>query len=630
MTQSAETVGLSYEAAAHIASASGEDISATLNDMAGGLGEISDSVDRTRLGMQRLGLQTGILLQRITGVPYVVSRTVSSLGSMTATLGTTAAGLTGAAGAAAGFISALSPLLPVISIAIGAGVGMFSMMRDKAGEAVQEIVETNKRLDEMTGQYQSLKSELSSQYTLLSDNNELLRQMNILGANDGFINRIEKENELLKQQIEYNNILAFVAKEEASKAAVEILTQDFASGVFDERKHYGPYEQNYKMGGTGRRYTGGGDPRGKHEYLASENRNLIDTVNALLDFHEGNPNNLTVGFEDYESKIHEYIETMIEARENLKEPMPEVDAVIARYIEIFKVPNIISQEQEFDDFIEKMKSDFDALNKMTALSDFTTPYIDLAKEVENLTTAYGALENATLALNAGQGLGLQTFYDLMNMSPQYLNMLMNEHGALQDLDYATRLLTQSKIDEMAISQARAVLDLAMTYQDENKSIKDYGVGINMASNDMWGLVESQLAYIRATEVRNMMEAGVDEYVARYEAGRNMNSLYDQISMFRNWADSVKASVTVDEIKRVGEVGTIRNTIRLKEEDMRMLAELAERDRVIQINQRPLQPAITVNVTNGEGSGVLDAQDIANSINRILIEQAASHTNGAHG
>lgn len=71
-----------------------------------------------------------------------------------------------------------------------------------------------------------------------------------------------------------------------------------------------------------------------------------------------------------------------------------------------------------------------------------------------------------------------------------------------------------------------------------------------------------------------------------------------------------------------DTGAIRKSVSMAEEDLKSLVDMAERRFVAQFNLQHLAPQITVNGAN-TGNTVADAEAIAESIKRILIEQTAS-------
>lgn len=80
--------------------------------------------------------------------------------------------------------------------------------------------------------------------------------------------------------------------------------------------------------------------------------------------------------------------------------------------------------------------------------------------------------------------------------------------------------------------------------------------------------------------------------------------------------------TLDGIK--GDTAAIKRSVDLSEEDVKMLVDMAERRYVNNINLTAQTPVITINGQN-TGDTAEDLQWLENALQRILLEQAASHT-----
>lgn len=80
--------------------------------------------------------------------------------------------------------------------------------------------------------------------------------------------------------------------------------------------------------------------------------------------------------------------------------------------------------------------------------------------------------------------------------------------------------------------------------------------------------------------------------------------------------------TLDGIK--GDTAAIKRSVALSEEDVKMLVDMAERRYVNNINLTAQTPVITINGQN-TGDTAEDLQWLENALQRILLEQAASHT-----
>ncbi|MCL1867244.1 MAG: hypothetical protein FWF82_07535, partial [Oscillospiraceae bacterium] len=526
------------------------------------------------------------------------------------------------------------------SVGIGVGGMIFAGVSNSAKSATSDVDELIQRVNSFAGV--DLRSELDSQYQRLDMNNSLLAEMNALGGNTAFFTRLNNENQALERNIALNNIKLHHSKLEQSSTAYDTITSnDFSAGTFSWGQEVNT--PGFKKGET---YTGN---RG--------NFDLPTAVEILL-----NQDNLSL---ENEKLLHNYIDIIQEYRGDLYDFIPEhaktaatIDGILDLYVKKYDVGDITADDRDYETYLKNLEDSLKPpqdIYNLNALKDFTTPFIDLNKVTDDLANAYGALESAQNSLNKEQDIGLQTYYDLMNIQPEYLSVLLDESGTLRDLDEVTKVLTQSKIDEMGISQARAVLQLATTYQTEMGTLAGYASSMDNVKSSTWGAVEATMALIVAQEKKNLLSqmpinpttgkpiapeeipffGGFIEKAINFQATSNTQGLFNQIQAIQDWTNSVQRNVAengiparIDNVNKVNEIGRIRDEITLSDEDLRMLTELASRDYEIKVNLHTVAPVINQNVTNN-GETPLFADEIANAVKSVLISQVSAHTDDTY-
>lgn len=143
------------------------------------------------------------------------------------------------------------------------------------------------------------------------------------------------------------------------------------------------------------------------------------------------------------------------------------------------------------------------------------------------------------------------------------------------------------------------------------------------------------------QIRRMGSADFGENMAKGRlAGENLGKKLDDLNL--NMADFTKSfgggidisgvSGGMGDIGKVGSVGSVKNVegdIRLADEDMKLYRDLAERRYMNQIELKTLAPSIHVTLPAG-ASGNLSADDVADHIKKMLIEQMSSQTAISHG
>ena len=88
----------------------------------------------------------------------------------------------------------------------------------------------------------------------------------------------------------------------------------------------------------------------------------------------------------------------------------------------------------------------------------------------------------------------------------------------------------------------------------------------------------------------------------------------------------EANALLGDIAR--NTSAIKNDVSLSEESLEVYRDLAQRRYMAQVELQTLAPNITVNVPEGAGKN-LSAQDIADKLKTMLIQQMSSHTATAH-
>lgn len=86
---------------------------------------------------------------------------------------------------------------------------------------------------------------------------------------------------------------------------------------------------------------------------------------------------------------------------------------------------------------------------------------------------------------------------------------------------------------------------------------------------------------------------------------------------------------IGNVGKVGSVGKIDKDIKLSDEDLKLYRNLAERRYMNQIELKTLAPHIEVSIPESEAKN-LTAQDIADKLKALLIEQRAAGTVVSHG
>lgn len=127
------------------------------------------------------------------------------------------------------------------------------------------------------------------------------------------------------------------------------------------------------------------------------------------------------------------------------------------------------------------------------------------------------------------------------------------------------------------------------------------------------------AWSRGTEIGR----SVGDFIDNFSLGDIMGGLGGQPFDYSALMDNSNAMAGA-----LGDIGNdtaaIKRSVALSEEDMKMLVDMAERQYINNINLTAQTPVITVNGQN-TGNTAQDEQWLAHTLKKMLIEQAASHT-----
>jgi len=117
-------------------------------------------------------------------------------------------------------------------------------------------------------------------------------------------------------------------------------------------------------------------------------------------------------------------------------------------------------------------------------------------------------------------------------------------------------------------------------------------------------------------------AGMGRALDNFNANDVLNGFSSANTDFSAMLDASGIPGSLDAIQ--GDTAAIKRSVALSEEDMKLLVDMAERQYVNNINLTAQTPVITINGQN-TGDTAQDLQWLENALQRILVEQAASHT-----
>lgn len=173
---------------------------------------------------------------------------------------------------------------------------------------------------------------------------------------------------------------------------------------------------------------------------------------------------------------------------------------------------------------EQIEAETEALEK---LEEAFKAFDFSSTSLEGLSDAFNNVKVAISDYNDDGTITIDNYNKLMSLGSEYINLLFDEQGNLKATTNAEKDLQKAKIDEMAITQARHLLDTAKAYKEEYGSLKGLSSELKNTAKDTWDLVYADLALYSSQ-------------------GEDISALKKQIDMYRTWADSAKNAVDSQE------------------------------------------------------------------------------------
>ena len=255
----------------------------------------------------------------------------------------------------------------------------------------------------------------------------------------------------------------------------------------------------------------------KDEYIAQgiTEGESYDIVNRLIQEKQDSLTMLTSDSTDY----YNILNSMLSVFDETDVEYQAIITLIANYSAI--VSDATENTDEQDKSIKKLATSFKTFEEAIANFDFSST------DLSGLQSAFEGLNQALYELNKSNLLTTESYDKLLSLSPEYLNVLFNEKGQIKDLEQATIDLYNAKIDEMAMSQARTLIDTATAYYNENQSLKGLSTQLQTTTSDTWDFIYASLSKLDVSSEENL-------------------ALKNRIDTLKSWAEKAKATVTVNK------------------------------------------------------------------------------------
>ena len=201
-------------------------------------------------------------------------------------------------------------------------------------------------------------------------------------------------------------------------------------------------------------------------------------------------------------------------------------------------------------------------NKVTEAADTNSIALkELNDSLDKIQSAYQVASTAIEEYNENGYISVDTFQSLMELEPEYLNLLMDENGTLALTSENLYKLTEARINDLAAKQASTLVDSVTKLGSEAEQLDYLTQSTKEATESTWGLVYAKIAEAQAAgtisdDVAGRLKSQVEAYQTWANAaidGINKGSLGKSSSSSKSEKDKAKALKDYnDKLKDINE------------------------------------------------------------------------------
>jgi len=394
---------------------------------------------------------------------------------------------------AAGLKVMLGPI-SLIATAVAGIIGAVQMFRQTTEDALPGYDDLLTRSREMTRESDRL-------YQNLRENIRLMERMNEIGASPDLIEYFRMQVESSQQWKRFFGILEFdIQRDLVSAAAQELYDMEIERlGLAANAIEWGQnriqhvtqlmtqtatdsHDMMSRLNHTLHRYN-----FGLHDSIISPMRafnDILDDIDTtrmgeLFELIQGDPENRYTGL--------------------LKDVQNVVRFVEENHVELGMAVGMGYGHQSLDYAIEAAEAAYAAAAPLIPLyQHLAATYRDVFTAADSLRGAYGALSATRDAMANGTLISIEQFNELMNLHPRYIGYLMEECGALRDVEEAIKAVTAAQMENAAVQQVQALLNMAKYWTDQADAVYDYAAVVKEATGGLWDFVAVQMAVLKTT------------------------------------------------------------------------------------------------------------------------------------
>lgn len=172
---------------------------------------------------------------------------------------------------------------------------------------------------------------------------------------------------------------------------------------------------------------------------------------------------------------------------------------------------------------------------------------------------------------------------------------------------------------------------ALLGSDISGAVSGFRNNLIEKTNKVFGEQEIKLDRIEKLDIGTTMEEWGEIGADLGSKLDNMNFSLDSLTKSMSGFDpsSIPSIGEIGDVGNVGKVKSIEDDIKLSDEDLKLYRDLAERKYMNQVELKTLAPQINVSIPE-TAAGNISAQDVADKLKVLLIEQMGAGTAVSHG
>lgn len=264
--------------------------------------------------------------------------------------------------------------------------------------------------------------------------------------------------------------------------------------------------------------------------------------------------------------------------------------------------NSINTKEELDAWQKVTAGINDATKARKAYLDYmnqqkldTKSLKELNDSLDKIQSAYQTVSTAIEEYNENGYLSVDTFQSLMELEPEYLNLLMDENGTLALTSENLYKLTEARINDLAAKQASTLVDSVTKLGSEAEQLDYLTQSTKEATESTWGLVYAKIAEAQAAgtisdDVAGRLKSRVDAYqtwakntidgINKGSLGKSSNSSKsekDKAKALKDYNDKLKdINEKLEELDKAEHLANLKYSIETITQDLNKFEQSLDR------------------------------------------------------